>query len=244
MKRYYLLDALRGITLISMIMYHGIWDLVYLFAVDWGWYSSSIGYVWQQSICWTFILLSGFCWSFGRNHWKRGAIVFVAGLIVTMATLIFSPGQRVIFGVLTLHGSCILILKILEKVMQKIPTKFGLGISVFLFVLTRNINDGYLGFEGINLVKLPEWLYQNLFTTYFGFTDPTFYSTDYFSIFPWLFLFLTGYFLYRFVNEKDWLDYLVKVRIPVLEAIGKHTLIIYMLHQPILYFVFSVLFGK
>ena len=59
------LDWIRGITLVSMILYHGAWDLVYLFGANWDWYRSKGAYVWQQSICWTFILLSGFCWALG-----------------------------------------------------------------------------------------------------------------------------------------------------------------------------------
>ena len=57
-RRWAALDNLRGLTLLSMIAYHACWDMVYLFGADWGWYRSAAAYVWQQSICWTFILLS------------------------------------------------------------------------------------------------------------------------------------------------------------------------------------------
>ena len=33
--RYELPDSLRGLTLLSMVLYHGAWDLVYLFGVRW-----------------------------------------------------------------------------------------------------------------------------------------------------------------------------------------------------------------
>lgn len=35
------LDTIRGLTLVSMIVYHACWDLVYLYRFDWGWYRSS-----------------------------------------------------------------------------------------------------------------------------------------------------------------------------------------------------------
>ena len=35
-----LLDELRGLDLISMMLYHGMWDLVYLFGVSAPWYGS------------------------------------------------------------------------------------------------------------------------------------------------------------------------------------------------------------
>ncbi len=33
-----LLDSIRGATLLSMAAYHTVWDLVYLFGVQWDWY--------------------------------------------------------------------------------------------------------------------------------------------------------------------------------------------------------------
>ncbi len=76
-SRYELLDSIRGLVLISMILYHACWDLVYLFGKNWSWYQGTGAYLWQQSICQTFILLSGFCWSLGKKPAKRGLIVFL-----------------------------------------------------------------------------------------------------------------------------------------------------------------------
>lgn len=61
--RYYALDDIRGITLISMIFYHAMWDIVFILGKDIKWYNEAPGYIWQQSIGWTFILLSGFAGS-------------------------------------------------------------------------------------------------------------------------------------------------------------------------------------
>lgn len=110
-----LLDELRGLDLISMMLYHGMWDLVYLFGVSAPWYGSWQGELWQQSICWVFLLLSGFCLPLGRHPVKRGAMVFGCGALVTAVTLIFMPADVVWFGVLTLLGSAMIITGLLEK---------------------------------------------------------------------------------------------------------------------------------
>lgn len=110
-----LLDELRGLDLISMMLYHGMWDLVYLFGVSAPWYGSWQGELWQQSICWVFILLSGFCLPLGHHPVKRGAMVFGCGALVTAVTLIFMPADVVWFGVLTLLGSAMIITGLLEK---------------------------------------------------------------------------------------------------------------------------------
>lgn len=103
--RYALLDELRGLDLLSMMLYHGCWDLVNLFGIQADWYYGLPGHLWQQSICWVFILLSGFCVQLGHHTLRRGAQVFGAGALVTAVTLLFMPEDRVIFGVLTLLGA-------------------------------------------------------------------------------------------------------------------------------------------
>lgn len=263
-NRYHLLDVLRGANLISMILYHGTWDLVYLYGVDWKWYHGDYAYIWQQSICWIFILLSGFCWNLGKHHLKRGLMVFGGGMIITIATMLFMWDSRVIFGVLTLLGTCMLLMIPLHTFMKRWNPWVGLAGSGILFLLTRNINSGCLGFEGWNLFELPGQWYQGYIATFLGFCDPAFYSTDYFSLLPWGFLFLAGYFLYQgFVKQgllsrnkalhaeghadkknPEGLMKILQIDIPPLSFIGQHSLIIYMLHQVVLFVILQTVFGK
>ena len=135
-NRYALLDELRGLDLISMMCYHGLWDVVFLFGVQLPWYTGMPGHLWQQSICWVFILLSGFCLPMGHHPYKRGALVFGAGALVTAVTVFFMPEDVVLFGVLTLLGSAMGITALLEKALRKIPPAVGAVVSVALFGLT------------------------------------------------------------------------------------------------------------
>lgn len=242
--RYGILDGMRGLVLCSMIIYHGCWDLVYIFHMDFSWYQSRGAYVWQQSICWTFIFLSGFCWSLGKKPFKRGMTVFGAGVLVTLVTCLFMPQDRVVFGVLTLIGSCMLLMLPMEKLVKKIPPKTGIFFSFLLFLLTRNINNGYLGFEEIRLARVPEQWYQGLIAAYLGLPFPGFFSTDYFSLIPWLFLFISGYFLYGiFYDHNGMENNLWKKEIPFFSFLGRKSLLIYMLHQPVIYLLLSLIFG-
>lgn len=233
-RRWAALDNLRGLTLVSMIAYHTCWDMVYLFGMDWAWYRSPGAYVWQQSICWTFILLSGFCFSLGSRPLRRGLEVFGGGLLVTAVTLLFTPETRVVFGVLTLLGSCMLLMVPLERLFRQLPAWAGLTGSALLFFLLRNVNRGCLGFEGLSLSSLPAALYQNLATAFLGFPPAGFFSTDYFSLLPWFLLFLTGYFLNRLWRERRRIP-AGGTRIPVLGALGQYSLPVYLLHQPVVY---------
>ena len=242
-KRLHLLDALRGFLMINMIAYHGMWNLVYLFGVKAQWYSGTTKYLWQQFICWSFILLSGFCWNFSRNHLKRGMLVFGGGAIVSLVTCLLMPENRILFGVQTCIGSCMIAMIPLEKLLKKVPAAAGLSLSLLLFFLLRNCPKGSLGFEKLVICDLPSFLYRNNLTAYLGFPQPGFFSTDYFSLIPWIFLFVAGYFLHRVLEDRNLNEKLfAKGQVPVLNWIGRHSLIVYLIHQPILYGLGMLLF--
>lgn len=240
-KRYYKLDGLRGVILLSMIGYHLMWDLVYLYRVECSWYQGIWGYVWQQSICWSFILLSGFCWSFGKKKWKRGLEVLTAGAVITIVSIVVMPQQKVVFGVLTCIGSCMLLMIPMEKLLTHVSSKLGLLGSGMLFLFMRNVNRGFLGFETFQIYKIPKGIYRNIFTTYIGFPSPDFFSTDYFSIIPWVFLFVCGYFLRRCMTDNQ-MSIWEKGYCRMLEFFGRYSLPIYMVHQPILYGILTLMF--
>lgn len=228
---------LRGLDLVSMMLYHACWDMMFLFGIWMDWYAGMPGRLWQQTICWVFILLSGFCVQLGHHTLRRGAQVFGAGALVTAVTLLFMPEDRVIFGVLTLLGSAMLLTGVLEPLLKKIPPAAGLAVSAVLFALTYHLDERWLGFGGLRLA-LPDAWYANYFTAFFGFLPFDFYSTDYFGLLPWLFLFWAGYYLHKAVGRRR-MEPLRRSVCPALGWMGRHSLLLYLLHQPVIYGVLS-----
>lgn len=233
--RLHWIDAFRGLTVLSMFFYHYMWDVVSIYGGDFPWYNGLLGNIWQQSICWSFILISGFCAGLSNSTIKRGAIVSACGVLVTIVTVLASSDLAIWFGVLTLLGASMIITGLLKEVLIKIPTPVGIVISGLLFFITKEINRGYLGFGPIVIMNLPNYMYKNLFTAFFGFPGSLFYSTDYFSLMPWLFLFLLGFYLQCLYRDVRYDSEDSSKPIPVLGFIGRHSLIIYMLHQPLIY---------
>lgn len=223
------LDTLRGMTLVSMMVYHACWDLVYLFRQDWAWYRSFGAHLWQQSICWTFILLSGYCFHLGHHRLRRGLLSLGGGALVSAVSQV--AGSPIHWGVLTLLGAAALLTIPLDRLLRRLPARAGLAGSFCLFFLLREVNQGYLGFEGAALLTLPADWYQNSLTALLGFPGPDFFSADYFSLLPWLFLFWTGYFLYRLRPEGEGRE----LRLPLVTTLGRHSLVAYLLHQPLIY---------
>ena len=175
--RYRLLDELRGLDLISMMLYHGMWDVVFLFGVAQKWYTGRPGFVWQQSICWVFILLSGFCLPLGHHPFRRGTVVFGAGALVTAVTLLFLPEDVVWFGVLTLLGSSMLLTAALDPLLRRVPPAVGVAVSALLFWVTYPTMNGFWNLPGGRLA-LPQALYASWPTAYLGFLPKSFFSTD------------------------------------------------------------------
>ena len=238
---YGLLDTVRGICLISMVAYHGMYDLVNIFGLPWAWYNRWPGYLWQQSICWTFILLSGMCWQLSRHHLRRGLILVGCETAITLVILVVMPSQRILYGVLCLLGLSALLMIPLDKIFRKLPPWAGLAGALVLFALTRNVPQGCLGFEGWVLCPLPQVLYTSDLTAVLGFHSPTFWSTDYFPLIPWFFLYCAGYFLWSLVSSSEKAKTLLQPGIRPLSFLGRHSLLIYLVHQPALMGLATVL---
>ncbi len=241
--RYHLLDGIRGLALLSMVSYHGMYDLVELFHVPVDWFWKTPGYLWQQGSCWTFIILSGFCWSLGKSPLRRGLTVFGWGVVITIVTSLFLPSERILFGILTLIGTAMVLMIPLSKICDKIPGFIGILLCAGLFFVTRNINHHSFGFGPLVLGSVPAGLYRGIGMTFLVFPVPGFYSSDYFSLFPWLFLYLCGYFLYKMIIPYETIRTWLQCPVGIFSILGRYSLVIYLLHQPLLMGILDVFFN-
>lgn len=243
--RYGLPDSLRGLCLLSMIGYHAAYDLLHLAGLSLPWLHDTPGHLWQQSICWSFILLSGFCWSLSRRPLRHGLVLTVCGGGITLVTYFIMPSELIQYGVLTLLGLSALLLKLFSELSHRLklrlPPTVGLFLSLALFFLLRGVPQGYLGFEGLRLCPLPESLYQTDWTAVLGFSSPSFYSTDYFPLLPWFFLYASGFFLWKCLSRREKALELLRPGFFPLSFLGRHSLLIYLLHQPVLLGIFLLL---
>lgn len=240
-RRIRLLDALRGLALVNMVAYHGVYDWVSVFGRSAVWFTSTdYARGWQQAICWTFLLVAGAVFPYGRQPLRRGALVFGCGMLLTAVTLLVMPSERILFGVLHLIGAAILLTALLRRLLDKIPALPGAIGSFALFLLLRGVPRGFVGLGAVS-TALPRWLYQSPVLFPLGFPGPGFYSADYFPIVPWLFLFWTGMFLWRYLRPDTEERLRGKKICRPLEFLGRHSLLIYLLHQPVLMVVVFLL---
>lgn len=223
-NRIWEIDALRGLCVVGMVIVHFVFDLVSLFAlVQWE-YNKLFSFVmnWGGVL---FLLISGVSATLGRRSFRRGLIVFGCGLLVTAVTAgmyllgLAHPIIIIYFGALHCLGICMMLWGLLKKLPTPALAVSG-GILAIAGLLIRNVR-----------VESP-------YLFWLGLTTDTFASSDFFPLLPYLGFFLLGAFLGRTLyREKTTLLPRVDTRNPLIRfctACGRHSLIIYLLHQPIL----------
>ena len=242
--RYDLIDTVRGIAIISMVIFHFCYDVFMVYGRDPSWYGTPVVHVWQQSICWTFILVSGFVWQWGRSgNVRRGIMLNVWGLVISGVTVLAMPAEAVWFGILNCIGCAVLLMIPMEPVLRRIPAAIGLVAAFALFVVFKDVQLGYLGVPGVFRLELHDWLYDCRVLTPFGFPFPGFRSSDYFPILPWLFLYIGGYFLNRIVMAIRPLQSVARHGLAPLSTVGRYSIWIYLIHQPVCMLICMFVFG-
>lgn len=240
--RVHLLDEVRGLSIILMVIYHFFFDLVIIFRVNIPlFYTSSIVFL-AHFFAGVFIFISGTVCNYSRSNLKRGVICFLLGLLVSLITYFFNSGYPDLFGILHFLGVSMVLFVLLKKPLSKVPTLLGMIIFAILFIATFNLQNGYLFFENFLKLPLPESLYETNNFFFLGFHNELFASSDYFPMFPWVFLFFLGSFFGRLLKEDKMPKFFYKKHIPPLAFIGRYTIYIYLIHQPVLMGILYVTF--
>lgn len=230
-NRIWELDALRGICILGMMVVHFVFDL-----------NEFAGLGLTMPGCFNFcqryghilfILISGTCATLASRSFRRGVIVFCAGLLVTGVTLFmvcvlkFNRSLSIYFGILHLLGLCMILFPLFKKLPVWALAVLGAGF-VALGVWLAALEPVAVSFPSA----------QGLLLGAIGIRPAGFYSGDYFPIFPNLGWFLLGAVLGRTAYRRRE-SLLPKVNadfflLRFFRFCGRHSLWIYLLHQPVL----------
>lgn len=217
MKRLHEIDALRGIAIVAMVIFHFLFDLDYLGVVNLELFQGA-WLVFARITQFLFLGLVGASVAFSKRGFKgqlqRGAMIFSLGLLVTLVTWIFAPENFVKFGVLHFIGVAVPLVVFFKR-----KPWLALTVAFFAFLLGEWL---------ATLTVSNPWMFA------IGLRAPGFASLDYFPILPWLAVPLVGLVLGEWYMKKDPQFLKPLGRVFVLTWPGKHSLWIYLLHQPIL----------
>lgn len=218
-QRIDLLDLWRSVAILLMLVYHFLYDLALFGALGWGQLFSPGLNAMQQFICCSFILLAGASARFSRSVLRHGLTVLAAAVLVELGALV--GGQQIRFGVLMLLGWSMVLYHFAGKYLQRLPGALLAAACAVLYLVSRRWTD--------SVTVSCRWLYP------LGLRYPGFSSADYFPLLPWLFLFLIGTALGGWcLRHRD--SPLLSAPLPrPLTLPGRHSLLIYIIHQPVLY---------
>lgn len=235
-KRFWEIDFLRGIAIIMMIIFHFLYDLVYFGGYGFDiWSGFWLFFARTTALIFIFLVGISLTLSYSRatrakltkrrrinlplKYIKRGLRIFGYGLLITAATFLFLENGVIVFGILHFIGVAIILAYPLIRYSY---SNLVLGI-VFIAA------GFYLSSFTLNF----SWL------LWLGLKQAGFYTLDYFPIFPWLGVVLIGLFAGNILYK----DYKRRFRIREIGSlqvikqlcyIGRHSLLIYLIHQPVL----------
>ena len=231
-KRIWELDALRGLCILGVVVVHFVYDLVELYAlVQWD-YPPLFSFImnWGGIL---FFLMSGISVTLGRRCIRRGLLVIGGGLIISAVTYgmyrfgFAGKGLIIYFGVLHCLGVCMLLWPLVKRL--PVWALAVLGIALIA--------------GGFYLQTLPPA--DHPWFTVLGLPHQGFVSSDYFPLLPNLGFFLMGAVLGKTLyRKKETLLPRVNTQNPLIRFFllcGKHSLWIYLLHQPVLSGIFYLI---
>lgn len=218
------IDLLRGLALLTMGLYHLSWDLRFFRFVDWdlqggpGWIAA------RYLIAGSFLALVGaglVLWDVQGRDWRRWAIrlgkVVAGAAAVTAVTWVVIPDQFIFFGIL----HCIAVASILGLPFLRLPPAASLALGLAVIALPI-------------LWRSPLFGHPVLLWTGLGTEPPR--SNDYEPLFPWFGPVLLGIALARWWLHAGapagTVDGGVAGR--PLRWAGRHSLAVYLVHQPML----------
>lgn len=241
-RRIVMIDNLRGLAIIYMVFFHFIYDMAFLVETEWG--RSALAANEDIVIFDTasFILLAGVSSAFSRSNLKRGGRLLALGMVFTLVTAFVFPGQAIYFGILQLLGTCMVLYGAFEERLKSIPAAPMLVICAVIFAVTYHIQRGYIGIEGLFQIDLPPELLQNNQLYPYGIIRGGYASVDYEPLLPWFFLYFGGTYIGGLIVKcRDRLpEWCYADPLPPLSFLGRHSLLIYVLHQPV---ILAVVYG-
>ena len=231
------IDLARGLAIAMMVAYHALFDLAFTgvaeIPVTTGFWKG-----FQLATATLFLGIAGISLSLsaaraGERMEKRacvlkflgrGTSIVAAGMVITAVTLILIPRAPVLFGVLHCIGVSILLSPLFFRYRRLLP--FAGAAVILPGVLALPV-------EGPSLL-LPLGVYP-----------PGFSSLDWVPLFPWMGVVMLGIALGDTLYPGGKRGFRVPSSLPDVPRAalwpGRHSLLLYFLHQPVLLSLLSLL---
>ena len=225
--RIWAIDAMRGVALVAMATYHFSWDLEFFGYIEPGTVGTGAFKIYARLIAGSFLFLAGVSLVLGhypvfraRSFAIRFAKIAAAALAITGVTWFAFPDSFIFFGILHSIAAASLI----GLIFLRLPALLTWAAAAAAFAAPFYLRSPVFDTPALLWVGLSETLPR---------------SNDYVPLLPWLAPFLAGIATARIATGFGWFDALrtdgsARWKM-LLTTAGRHSLVIYLLHQPLLF---------
>jgi len=234
--RFLEIDLMRGIAVIMMVLYHVLFDISFftIYAID---VTSGFWKLFAMITASLFLLLVGVSFTisaaraevrmdrrnFFTKYLKRGISILLIAALITIVTWWYLGEGYIIFGILHLIGISIIIAPLFFH--RKLLSLYGGILVIIVGVLLSAVRGPF--------ILLPLGIYP-----------ASFYSVDYTPVFPWFGIVLIGIYIGELLypdGKRGYalpgllhFHYLSDLPGKAIAFLGRHSLAIYILHQPVI----------
>lgn len=221
------IDFARGTAIILMVIFHIIFDLTEYYSFPFN-YLSGFWFYTGKAAAILFILVCGISSTVSTRSFRHGLTILGWGMVLTAITYFSHPQQYIRFGILHLLGFSLLSCPLIHQLRPLQAAACGLAV-----ILTGSLIKKIAVAADYGLI--------------FGLPGPLFSSLDYYPLFPWYGIFLLGTAAGRLLypDKKSLLPAQFRLANPV-NRLGRHSLLIYLVHQPVILaglFILDMLIG-
>ena len=225
-KRILWIDVIRGISILAMVTFHFAFDLMYF-----GFAKSDLIYqpdwrLFERMIAFSFLFIAGLSLSITHRSWinwksffRRYGVTAICAVLISIVTYILFNNDMIRFGIL--HA--ISVSGLVGLLLLKLNSLSLFFLAVLLFLLN---------------LFIPQPLEGDYFWQWLIYTTETPNSLDYRPIIPWITPFILGMASYQLFKKWDLLEMNNTVthnELSILCWLGRNSLVIYLVHQPILF---------
>lgn len=226
-------DAVRGLSVISMVLFHFCYDLRFIYGFDLGWFAPPIQDAWRASISWTFVFVAGCMFPLSRSNLRRGAQYAAVALAIFVVTSVASVDTPISFGIIYCMAACTLVTWALAAGGLVPRGPVAAAALAVAFVALLDLPRGSVGIGPVSVI-LPEGAYGTGWLSWLGLPGPAFSSGDYYPLLPYLMLYLAGVAMGSSWAERGYPGWARRLRVAPLNFVGRHALVVYVVHQPVL----------
>ena len=230
------LDVSRGGLVLAMVIYHFFWDLGYFRIIDLKYMTQGVPLFLAQCIGAGFIIISGISFklaslsdNFRIKFLKRIGVLISVCFLITSITFFLNKTSFIFFGILHFLVACSLLGLLLLKVKNN-------NFLFILFFCSLVVGTSEITFD------LPSQL------SWLGLNSEIPITNDFYPLFPWVSFYFFGLWVskplkkYLMHRNRSYENYYPKFVIIYsgLQFLGRNSLTIYILHQPIFFSLFLI----